>query len=179
MKYDYYEIKYLEEENGAIWIYRLQKEQQYLYLKLNKRRPEKIFTIPITMQNGKRHDVKFVKISDLEELKCDERLRKSEPQKRRKVRGRPFDFCKDCEHVNDCSADTPCAKRDERKKLNEVGQDERFWNNGTPKKHLILCKYAKYMYAHKKTAGQCQKEKCSFYDSGKCYLNLTPKTELL
>ena len=73
MKYDYYEIKYLEEENGAIWIYRLQKEQQYLYLKLNKRRPEKIFTIPITMQNGRRYGVKFVKNVDLEEVKRHKR----------------------------------------------------------------------------------------------------------
>lgn len=175
MKLDYYEIKYLEEENNAILLSRLQKEQQYLYVKISKRYPEKIFTIPITMQNGNRRNIKFVKLSDLEKVKRDERLKNAEPQKRRKVRGRPFDFCKDCEHLNDCSADTPCIKRDERKKLEEIGQDERFWNNGTPKKHLILCKYAKYMYAHKKTAGQCQKEKCSFYDSGKCYLNLTPK----
>lgn len=120
-----------------------------------------------------------MKIADLEELKHDERFRKKEPQKRREVRGRPFGFCKDCEHVNDCSADTPCEKRDARKNLAEIGKDERFWKNGVPKKHLILCKYAKYMYAHKKTAGQCQKEKCSFYDRGKCYLNFTVNMELL
>ena len=69
MKYDYYEIKYLEEKNSAIWIYRLQKEQQYLYLKISKHYPEKIFFIPITTQSGKQHNVKFVKLLDLKELK--------------------------------------------------------------------------------------------------------------
>ncbi len=69
MKYDYYEIKYLEKEHAAIWIYRLQKEQQYLYIKLRKRCPEKIFNIPIQMQNGNLHNVKFVSLSDIEELK--------------------------------------------------------------------------------------------------------------
>lgn len=178
MKYDKEIISRLEKEYTAIWLPRLQKENQYLYVKLSKRYREKIFTIPITMKNGNIRDIKFVKLSDLEELKRDERLRKEEPRKKRKILGRTFNFCKDCEHINDCSFDMPCAKRDERKKLHELAKDERFWNNGTPKKHLILCKYAKYMYAHKRTAGQCQKEKCSFYDSGKCFLDLAPKMEL-
>lgn len=175
MKFDDYEIKYLEKENNAISLFHLQKEQQYLYVKISKRYPEKIFTIPITMQNGKQHNVKFIKNSDLEKLKQDDRLRKKEPQPQRGVRGRPFGFCKDCKHIQDCTLAIPCEKRDKRNKLKQIGTDERFWKNGTPKKHLILCKYAKYMYAHKKTAGQCQKEKCCFYDSGKCFLNLTLK----
>ena len=177
MKFDDYEIKYLEKENNAISLFHLRNEQQYLYVKISKRYPEKIFTIPITMQNGKLHGVKFVKISDLQEVKCDDRLRKIELQPQRGVRGRPFGFCKDCEHFKDCTADTPCEKRDERNKLSEIGKDERFWKNGTPKKYLVLCKYAKYMYAHKKTAGQCQRGKCSFYDNGKCFLNFTAKTD--
>ena len=69
MKYDYYEIKCLEEEYNAVLLSRLQREQQYLYLKVRKRYPEKIFTIPITLQNGKKHGVKFVKNADLTELK--------------------------------------------------------------------------------------------------------------
>lgn len=69
MKYDDYEIQYLEKENAAIWIYNLQKKHQYLYIKLRRRCPEKIFCIPITLQNGKQHNVKFVRLSDLEELK--------------------------------------------------------------------------------------------------------------
>ena len=77
MKFDDYEIKYLEKENGAISLFHLKKERQYLYFKISKRYPEKIFTVPITMQNGNRRDIKFVKISDLEELKRDKRLSKS------------------------------------------------------------------------------------------------------
>lgn len=49
MKLDYYEIKCLEQENHAVWLHRLQNEQQYLYLKVSKRYPEKIFYIPITL----------------------------------------------------------------------------------------------------------------------------------
>ena len=73
MKFDDYEIKYLEKENNAISLFHLQKEQQYLYVKLSKRYPEKIFTIPITMQNGRRYGVKFVKNVDLEEVKRHKR----------------------------------------------------------------------------------------------------------
>ena len=73
MKYDYYEIKFLEEENDAISLFHLRKIRQYLYVKISKRYPEKIFTIPITMQNGRRYGVKFVKNVDLEEVKRHKR----------------------------------------------------------------------------------------------------------
>ena len=76
MKYDYYEIKYLEEENDAISLFRLRKMRQYLYVKISKRYPEKIFSIPIKMQNGRRYNVKFVKIADVEKLKQRKRSNK-------------------------------------------------------------------------------------------------------
>ena len=77
MKLDYYEIKCLEQENDAVWLHRLQNEQQYLYLKVSKRYPEKLFCIPITLQNGKQYNVKFVKIADLEQIKSERYLKKS------------------------------------------------------------------------------------------------------
>ena len=68
MKFDYYEIEYLEKENNAVCLTRLKKERQYLYVKISKRFPEKIFTIPINLQNGKQYGVKFVKNTDLQIL---------------------------------------------------------------------------------------------------------------
>ncbi|MBP5466087.1 MAG: hypothetical protein J6Y43_00790, partial [Clostridia bacterium] len=59
----------MEKENNAISLFHLQKEQQYLYVKISKRYPEKIFTIPIILQNGRQHNVKFVKNADLLKLK--------------------------------------------------------------------------------------------------------------
>ena len=105
MKLNDFQINRLETENGVILLSRLQKEQQYLYVKVSKRYPEKIFTLPITMQNGKIRNIKFVKSSDIEFLKQDESFHKKEPQPQRGVRGRPYGFCKDCE------------KRDKRNEL--------------------------------------------------------------
>ena len=83
MKFDYYEIEYLETENDAVSLARLKKEQQYLYVKISKRYPEKIFTVPITLQNGKQYNVKFVKVSDLQELKRNKRKKRITPSAKR------------------------------------------------------------------------------------------------
>lgn len=95
---------------------------------------------------------------------------------KRSFMGRPYTFCKECDYKEGCSLDRPCQKRDaylakKQDKLAKAG-DSRFWKNGVPKKKLILCQSSKYRYAHKKTAGQCQEDKCEFYESGKCFLAL-------
>ena len=76
MKFDIHEIKYLEEKNESIALSRLQKEWQYLYLKISKFFPEKIFTIPIKLQNGKIYRKKFIKISALQEFKRNKGYKK-------------------------------------------------------------------------------------------------------
>ena len=75
MKFDYYVIKYLEEQNDAVCLSTLRKKQQYLYVKIRKHYPEKIFNIPIKQQNGNEYNLRFVKIMDLENLKKSKYVR--------------------------------------------------------------------------------------------------------
>ena len=53
-----------------------------------------------------------------------------------------------------------------------VRGDDRFWKNGKPKISKVLCKSAKYLWAREKQRGICQKEECSFFEKGSCFLGI-------
>lgn len=168
-------ISEIEEKEGAILLTRLQKEKQYMYVKARARIPDKIFYVDIPLKNGSVHSVAFIRKADLTPLERDERFGKT-PKAHRKFRGRPFKFCAGCVYERTCTPEIECGNRKAYEDTHKEVQDDRYWKNGVPKKHMILCQYAKYRYAHKRTAGQCQEEKCRFYKSGKCELGLSPNT---
>lgn len=173
MKLDYNSIIRIEEERGLVSLLRLKELDAYLQLKIRKTRKDAIQYISVDTVRGKPHLHPFVSKELVEQLKVK---KSSVDKKKRTAIGRPYIFCKGCEHFGVCSADISCSLRDEYNKKKEqvrsVSEDVRFWKNGTPKKNLILCQYAKYKYAHKKTAGQCQKEKCAFYSEQGCFLGI-------
>lgn len=173
MKLDYETIRQVESSEDAIFLYTIKKETPYVYSKIKKNLFDRIVYFTVKTSRGRDHVAPFIRREDLELL---EKAKKKQTKRKRSFMGRPYSFCEDCWAKDFCSPELSCEKRDERIRSREfiksVGGDDRFWKNGVPKKHMILCKYAKYMYAHKKTAGQCQKEKCRFYESGVCALGL-------
>lgn len=173
MKLDYTSIETIEKENRVTFLYTIKTRTPYIYIKIKKEIPEDIMYFTVKTARGKDHVAPFIRNTDLEFIKNS---KKKSQKRKRGFMGRPFSFCKDCPVKDFCSEEFPCEKREEKRKILEFAQkvkdDDRFWKNGVPKKHLVLCKYARYMYAHKRTAGKCQKEKCRFYVGGECELNL-------
>lgn len=177
MKLNLKEIKKAEIDNRAVSLFNIRKERQYLYVKIRKYYPKLVFYVPIRLVGGKNRFMAFISQEDYDFIKTT-RKKKEENNKtmKRSFMGRPYSFCKDCDMKEMCTLDYPCEKREEYLKKKQFAKtvegDDRFWKNGVPKKRLVLCQSAKYMYAHKKTAGQCQEDKCSFYVAGKCELGL-------
>lgn len=173
MKLDYTSIEEVERNEKVTLLYRVKTSTPYIYAKIKRVTPDSIIYFVVKTARGKDHIAPFIRNEDLQFL-FDKK--KKEVKRKRGFIGRPFSFCEGCWAKDSCSESLPCAFRDKKREIKEAAKkvegDDRFWKNGVPKKHLVLCKYAKYMYAHKKTAGQCQKEKCRFYVEGKCELNL-------
>lgn len=173
MKLDYTTIEELEKEEDVTLLYTVKKDTPYIYTKIRKNIPDSVIYFTVKTARGRDHVAPFIRNMDLNSLKLE---KKKSLARKRSFMGRPYSFCKDCWAKDFCSPEFPCEKRDEkirnRQFVKSVEGDDRFWKNGVPKKHMVLCKYAKYMYAHKKTAGQCQKEKCRFYENGNCLLSL-------
>lgn len=172
MKLDYSYIDLMEKENGVVLLSRIKEKDPYYYYKVKKLRPDLVLYLEVKTARGKSHFSPFIRIDDLEMLKS----KKKKEKVSRAFIGRPYSFCKDCPSKSFCSEKILCEKRNEKLKEKESAKtrnkDSRFWKKGSPKKHLILCKFSKYIYAHKKQAGICQKEKCQFYNKGKCDLGI-------
>ena len=173
MRIDREQIKVLERENDCTALCTVREDKMYTYIKIKKRYMDKVVYFPVTFKNGGSVQVAFIPNAFLAEMK-DLRFSEEPKPKKRGWVGRPFAFCAKCAHKADCSADIPCDKRDKALASRTIAKmgDVRFWDNGKPKKHLILCRYVKYLYAHKVPKGTCQKELCKFYQDGACYLSL-------
>lgn len=174
MKLNLEEIEKIERERGLISLHSVLHQSQFLYKKAKAKIPDKILLIDVKGLR-KTFPIQFITLKDFEELKTDLRFT-DRPKTKRKFVGRPFNFCKGCEHEFDCSSAIPCDKRSDRQKVRNsallVRNDDRFWQNGKPKKGLILCKSSRYLARHRNQAGICQKENCRFFDGKNCTLNL-------
>lgn len=168
------ELKRQEESKDIVTLYTIRQENRYLYMKARKVFSDRIEYLELPAKNGNIIKTPYILKSDYEALVSD-RNQKKAVYKRGYV-GRPYTFCKDCEKMAICNKDTECELRREylerKEKILSLSGDDRYWKNGTPKKNLILCKYAKYLYAHKIKEFTCQKDKCRFYVNGKCELNI-------
>ena len=176
MKLDYKTVSDVERANGVTLLYTVKMGTPYIYTKVKRDIPDSIIYLTVKTARGRDHVAPFIRNEDLDSVTSSMLKKKSSSSKKRSFMGRPYSFCEGCWAKDFCSEEFPCEKRDEKMRnkafIESVKEDDRFWKNGVPKKYMILCKYAKYMYAHKKTAGQCQKEKCRFYVDGGCYLGL-------
>lgn len=173
MKLDLDSIREVEVEKDATSLLLLKKVFPYGYLRVKQIIPDKVFYANVKTSKGKSHSHAFILNSDLGSL-FEKKAEKK--QQKRQVMGRPYKFCKGCVNKDICSEQFACKERDayqtQKAEREKVSQDTRFWKNGSPKKNLMLCTYAKYRYAHKKTAGLCQKEKCAFYGEAGCFLGI-------
>lgn len=173
MKRNFDAIRKIEEEQGLISIPTILKLNQYLYKKVRASIPDKIFTLEVDGCVDKKLPIQFIMKKDFDIISAP---RCKKERIKRGCMGRPYIFCKDCEHKDTCSFDIPCESRNayvkDRAIREELGKDDRFWKNGKPKTHFILCKYAKYIYAHGTVKGECQKEKCAFWTGKDCTINL-------
>lgn len=178
MKLDMQAVKKIEEERGFVSLLTLRERRQYLYMKVRKEFADRIEYVDIGTKKGTEHFTPFVPVELVTRIAREVEGRKVSKKKGKKrgFLGRMYYFCKECDRRFDCSLDFPCGQRDEylaKKAFAEkVKGDDRYWNNGVPKKSKVLCQSSKYKYAHKKTAGQCQKEKCEFYCKGICELGI-------
>lgn len=174
MKLNYDTVRNIEDSNNVTLLYSVRVKTPYIYTKIRRSIPDCIIYFTVKTARGKDHVAPFIRNEDLDFM--SNKAKKKAPKKKRAFMGRPYSFCKDCWAKDFCSEEYFCKKRDEKVKNKEfiksIDGDDRFWKNGVPKKHLILCKYAKYRYAHKKTAGKCQKERCRFYADGSCHIGL-------
>lgn len=172
MKRDFEAIRAIEEEKGIISLPTILKQKQYLYRKVYREIPEKIFILDVPGCKDNSIKVKFITKEDFDWIV----IRKNAKKPTRGYKGRPFLFCKNCDKKDCCTLDTPCEERVEySKKIHEKSLhkgDSRFWKSGNPKKSLILCESSRYILHNKSTKGECQKEKCSFYENGNCILSL-------
>lgn len=172
MKLNLTKVSALESEYKVTALLTIQKTTPYLYAKIKQKYPDKVIYLDLSLDNGGVYKLPVVTNLDLSSItgNTGELI-----FGKRGYMGRPYAFCAGCEKKGTCTLEEPCTLRDEyfaQKALKEARKDdERFWSNGTPKKNLILCEYAKYKYAHKRTAGQCQGEKCRFYEAGGCALD--------
>lgn len=167
MKYDLSSVEEVEKREGVILLSKVDKLNQYAYKRIIETGIG-ILQFEVKSKKGKICYAKFIKADGLDFAK------------RPKRRGRPFRECEGCPHIDDCSSYT-CARKEVRLKEVEKAKahegDDRFFKNGNPKVMMMLCKYAKYQYAHGIAGRECQKEKCRFYCDGKCYLNLDNQQE--
>lgn len=171
MTYDINVIKEVEESLDARSMYRLYKEERYMHRKVMNTMSDKLIKYPVRTIHGFEVELYFIRNKDLEEARLDRRF--GEPKERRKVMGRPFLFCRNCPVRTKCSADIHCPERDEyiaKRNAPKHIEDERYYLNGNPRKHLILCQYSRYKGGLHK--GECQKELCAFYSQGNCELSL-------
>lgn len=175
MKIDREQINAIQQREGCTALCTLRQEKMYTYMKIKKRYMEQVVYYPVTLKGGKVFQVAFIPNSVLDSMP-DFRFSTAPKSPKRGWVGRPFAFCNDCEHKLNCDISVDCPKRNEAlaKRHDKCTADDRFWANGNPKKHLVLCQYSKYLYAHKISKGVCQKELCRFYDAqeGKCLLFL-------
>lgn len=179
MRLDYNSILEVEEQMGAISLLLIRNTNAYLYTKIQRSGCPRLF-YKVKTARGKTHTIPFISKEDYAAILENYKVKKRKVK--RTFMGRPYSFCKDCEMKYACTLDHFCEKREAQRAkkafAKSIAGDDRFWKNGSPKKNLVLCKYAKYRYAHKKTAGQCQKEKCRFYESGRCVLHLDKDVEI-
>lgn len=174
MKINIDEVRKIEREKGLVSLYSVLNQGQFLYKKAKAKIPDKILLIDVQGLR-KVYPMQFITQQDFEELKKDLRFTGT-PKTTRKFVGRPYNFCLGCKHEFDCSPDIPCRQREDRAESQRlvalVKGDDRFWQNGKPKKGLILCRSSRYLARHRNQEGVCQKEKCHFYDGKNCILNL-------
>lgn len=174
MKYNWDSIVEVEKSTGMLSLFNIHRKKQYLYKRIMEE-PDVLEFLAVKTAGGKEVKIPFISVKNLEKIQIRAKGIRKKVSKRGFM-GRPYTFCKSCEHKNTCALDTPCDKRDEyianRKFLCSRAKDSRFWKNGVPKKSLILCQSSRYRWAHKRTAGECQKEKCEFYVNSRCDLAL-------
>lgn len=171
MKLDEKAISAIERDTGSISLYRLHKESQYMYARIRKFYSDLVVYYDVPLMNGGQRSMPFLPRVCLSQVKVDRRINPN--KKHRTLMGRPYSFCLDCENKDFCSLDIPCSKRDEyianKKKCSDAKGDDRFWNNGKPKKCFILCQYFKT-----RGNGECKGSACQFYN-GECTLFVDKK----
>lgn len=174
IRFDFTFIREIEEKNNVKCVTTIRKENNKVYQRILAAGIKQIkFSVKTT--TGTFIDALFITNQDYD------RVNWQKPKKtKRHFKGRPYLFCIDCPHKRNCTLDTPCEKRDTDRKAKALRKtvqgDNRFYKNGQPKKCETLCQSGKYLYAHTGAKrGECQKEKCRFYEDGKCVINLDKK----
>lgn len=174
MKIDESWIRKIEEENNVVALFSIKKRNQYLYIQIKKNHQQEIRYMSVYTPRGKEHTMPFINKDILSDMEKDKKEKKE--VMKRHFMGRPYVFCEGCDKKQNCSLDYPCPAREaylnKKNHAERVKDDDRYWKNGVPKKKLVLCKSSKYRYAHKKSAGLCQGDKCAFYVGGKCELGI-------
>lgn len=175
MKLNLEAIRKVEQEKGLVSLFTLRTEKQYAYIKIKRSMMYLVEYLPVDNLTGGTQMMPFIKVEHLSELNRDRR-RAGEPKTIRGFKGRPLAICKNCPHRADCGPNVACQKREDfikdRERRGVLGQDDRFWKNGNPRKCLVLCQSSRYILTHGTKKGECQKEVCSFYNNEKCALNL-------